>query len=241
MLNLLVADFLAVVFLPFRIFNTFCSLNKTKLCTVLVCMHYSNMYCSILTITAISVHRFLAVRFPFLGRADDTKRKKIAVSACILIWMIIVTICATFHKDLLPEDLKTCYDRKLEKDLNWTFFLLLEIAGYFVPIAIVMLCSTQTIYILMKSTKNVEESEGVKRKSIAAVNAANMFTFIVCFTPIHVGFLFQHLSKDQSHNNALHVFLNVAEFIATTNCCLDSIGYYFLLKRVSRKYADSRT
>ncbi|XP_056598978.1 G-protein coupled receptor 55 [Triplophysa dalaica] len=236
MLNLLIADFLAIIFLPFRILETFCSLDKTKLCTILLCMHFSNMYCSICTITAISVHRFLAVRFPFLGRADMAKRQKIAVSVCILIWTTITIICAIFHTDLSPDDLSTCYNRKQEKKLNLTFFLILEIVGYLVPLTIIILCSTQTIHNLVKSIKNVEKIEGMKRKSIAAVISANMFTFIVCFTPIHIGFLLQYLSKDK----VLLWFLNVAEWIATTNCCLDSIGYYFLLKRVSIIYVDSR-
>ncbi|KAA0718623.1 G-protein coupled receptor 55 [Triplophysa tibetana] len=234
MLNLLIADFLAIIFLPFRILETFCRLDKTKLCTILVGIQYSNMYCSIFTISAISVQRFLAVRFPFLGRADKAKRQKIAVSVCILIWTTIAVICAMFNQDLKPDYLLTCFNRKAEKKLNLTFFLILEIVGYLVPLAIIILCSTQTIHNLVKSIKHVEKIEGMKRKSIAAVISANMFTFILCFTPIHIGFLLQYLSKD----NTLFLFTDVAEWIATTNCCLDSIGYYFLLKRVSRNYAD---
>lgn len=238
MLNLLIADFLAIIFLPFRILDSFCTLDKTKLCTILVCIHYSNMYCSIFTITAISVHRFLAVRFPFLGRAHKAKRQKIAVSVCILIWTTITIICAIFHPDLNPEYLFSCYNRKMEDKLNLNFFLILEIVGYLVPLAIIILCSTQTIHNLVKSIKNVEKIEGMKRKSIAAVISANMFTFIVCFTPIHIGFLLEYLSKDRDDNTFR--FSDVAQWIATTNCCLDSIGYYFLLKRVSRNYVDSR-
>ncbi|XP_051984590.1 G-protein coupled receptor 55 [Xyrauchen texanus] len=73
MLNLLVADFLAIFFLPFRIFEAFCPLKTTGFCTFLLCTQYSNMYGSIFTITAISIHRFIAIRFPFLIKAMVAK------------------------------------------------------------------------------------------------------------------------------------------------------------------------
>ncbi|KAF4117761.1 G-protein coupled receptor 55 [Onychostoma macrolepis] len=234
MFNLLVADFLAIIFLPFRILETFCPINPSKLCTFLLCTQYSNMYSSIFTITAISIQRFIAVRFPFLTKALASKSRMIATSKCILIWTIIVVICVCNYKDLLPEDLEHCYDRKLTKKLKQHFFLLLEILGYLIPVLIVILCSTQTIYILIRSLKHVQGRDKVERKNIAAIITANMFTFIVCFTPVHIGLLLQYV-LDASGKDFVHVFLDVAEWIATTNCCLDSIGYYFLLKRVNKR------
>ncbi|XP_056109375.1 G-protein coupled receptor 55 [Rhinichthys klamathensis goyatoka] len=234
MINLLAADFLAILFLPFRILEAFCPIKPNLLCSFLLCTQYSNMYCSIFIITAISIHRFISVRFPFLTKALAPKSKIIATTECIIIWVIVAVICACNYKDLLPEHLEHCYDRKLTEKLKITFFLLLEILGYLIPVVIVIFCSTQTIYILVRSLRHVEGRDRVERKKIAAVITANMFTFIVCFTPVHIGLLLQYLS-DESHKNFVHVFLDVAEWIATTNCGLDSIGYYFLLKRVQKR------
>lgn len=239
MFNLLVADFLAIIFLPFRILEAFCPITPSELCTFLLCTQYSNMYSSIFTIAAISIHRFIAVRFPFLTKALASKSKMIATSKCIFIWTIIVVICACNYKDLNPDLLETCYDRKLKKKLKSHFFLLLEILGYLIPVLIVILCSTQTIFILIRSLKHVQGRDRVERKNIAAIITANMFTFIVCFTPIHIGLLLQYLISDDSGKDFVHVFLDVTEWIATTNCCLDSIGYYFLLKRVHKR--DNRS
>ncbi|PWA25464.1 hypothetical protein CCH79_00005182 [Gambusia affinis] len=55
MLNLSLADFTLVLFLPFRIYDAFFCLPKTLLCTFLIFIHYINMYASILTTTAISI------------------------------------------------------------------------------------------------------------------------------------------------------------------------------------------
>ncbi|XP_065131815.1 G-protein coupled receptor 55 [Paramisgurnus dabryanus] len=241
MLNLLIADLLVIIFLPFRIKEAHDLHKKINVfCTFLLCIHYSNMYCSIFTITAISAHRFTVLRFPFLAKAEVKKRKTIAASVCVFIWTIITIICATFHRNLLPDHLESCYDRKLSDKLEKNFIIVLETVGYLIPMVIIMLCSAQTIYILVKSVQNVEEREGVKRKTIAAVISANLFTFIFCFTPIHVGLLLQYLSEE-CENDPLHVFVDVAEWIATTNCCMDSIGYYFLLKRVIRNHPESCT
>ncbi|XP_050982464.1 G-protein coupled receptor 55 [Labeo rohita] len=233
MFNLLAADFLAIIFLPFKIFDAFCPFSPSVLCTVLMCTQYSNMYSSIFTITAISFHRFIAVRFPFLTKALASKSKTTAISACFFIWTIIAVICVINQKDLYTDKLESCYDRKFTKRLEMHFFLILEILGYLIPVLIVIICSIQTIYILVRSLQRVQGEDRVARKNIAAVITANMFTFIVCFTPVHIGLLLQYLARPDKE--FVHVFFDVSKWIAITNCCLDSIGYYFLLKRVPKK------
>ncbi|RVE61797.1 hypothetical protein OJAV_G00173770 [Oryzias javanicus] len=68
MLNLAIADFTLILFLPFRIYDAFFCLRKTHLCTFLIQIHYVNMYASILTTASIAVHRYLAIRFPLQTR-----------------------------------------------------------------------------------------------------------------------------------------------------------------------------
>ncbi|KAF7692557.1 hypothetical protein HF521_010167 [Silurus meridionalis] len=85
MLNLLLADLLLTLFLPFRIFETYCPIKPTRFCTFLISVHYINMYVSIFTITAISVHRYIAIRFPMHSKsgtgASEDRRKKITSGA----------------------------------------------------------------------------------------------------------------------------------------------------------------
>uniref|UniRef100_A0AAV2JUW2 G-protein coupled receptors family 1 profile domain-containing protein n=1 Tax=Knipowitschia caucasica TaxID=637954 RepID=A0AAV2JUW2_KNICA len=60
MFNLAVADSTHIFFLPFRIYDDIYEcLPKTFLCTFLFNMHYLNMYASILTTAAVSVHRHM--------------------------------------------------------------------------------------------------------------------------------------------------------------------------------------
>lgn len=235
MLNLLVADFLAILILPFKILEVFCPIQPTSLCTALLCIQFSNMYSSIFIITAISIHRFIAVRFPFLTKAMLSKSRMIATTKCVIIWVTVAVICVCNYQEFLPDKLENCYDRKVSKKFQKNFLVVLEILGYLIPVVILIFCSTQTIYILVRSLQHVEGRDRVERKNTVAIITANMFTFIVCFTPLHIGLLLQNYSVEYF----VRVSLNVAEWIATTNCCLDSIGYYFLLKKVNKRDQSS--
>ncbi|XP_066514533.1 G-protein coupled receptor 55-like isoform X1 [Hoplias malabaricus] len=231
MFNLLLADFLLLLFLPFRIFQTFCPINPTGLCTFLICVHFSNMYVSIFTITAISVHRFVALRFPMLIRGLETQRKTMAVVVCAVIWLTIMLLCGIFHPNMYPRELRTCYELKGRTKLS--FLLVLEIVGYLLPTATILTCSTQAIYAVLKSTEELESKVVVERKRAVAIIVANTVIFFVCFTPVHVGFLLRYLYPEGSPQaRVIHIFYEVSEWIATTNCCLDAIGYYLLLKKV---------
>ncbi|XP_030629079.1 G-protein coupled receptor 55 [Chanos chanos] len=240
MMNLLVADSALIFFLPFRILDAYCPLKETILCTFLLSVHYVNMYASVYTVTAISVHRFVSVKFPFKTRANRSN-KSVACIVCIFIWIAIVSVCSAFNGELQPDELQTCYERR-QKPLKIEFFLILQVVGFLIPLSIIVICSIQTICVILGSNDDITEKEAkTERKRIVAVITANLVVFIVCFTPVHVAFLLKYIhSQDATSCNFaddhpyLHIFHEVSEWVATTSCCLDFFGYYFLLRRVFR-------
>ncbi|XP_071778237.1 G-protein coupled receptor 35 [Centroberyx gerrardi] len=228
MLNLAAADFALILFLPFRIYHAFSCLSKTRLCTFLISTHYINMYASILTSTAISVHRCLAVKFPLKARAWR-RRKEAALAVCLAIWALVVGLCASYCESNYPDKLWTCYERCKDNPLPFEFIVILVCLGFFIPLLIIVFCTSQIIYTLLK-----EDDKSVEKKNIVGIVTTNMIVFIVCYTPIHVSFLVNYFVDPpadwQSNSTTAHTYLLVSEWIATTNCCLDSISYYFLLK-----------
>ncbi|XP_023190992.1 G-protein coupled receptor 35-like [Xiphophorus maculatus] len=228
MLNLALADFILVLFLPFRIYDAFFCMPKTLLCTVLIFIHYINMYASILTTTAISVHRYLTIRFPLQARSWK-RRKEAAVAVCLLIWVVLILIVVVFRNDNYPEKLWTCYERCKNTRIRPQFTFLLLSLGYLAPLLIIVFCSSRIICILEKKQ---DKSEG--KKTTAGIVKANMIVFLVCYTPFHIAFIVNFFSRVPSNWRATylpaHVFLQVSDWIASTNCCFDSISYYFLLK-----------
>ncbi|KAM9349939.1 G-protein coupled receptor 35 [Symphorus nematophorus] len=232
MCNLAIADFTLVLFLPFRVYDAFDCLKRSLFCTFLIYIHYINMYASILTTMAISVHRYLAIKFPLQTRSWR-KKKETAFAVCLVFWGLLVTVCAIYYAENDPSKLWTCYERCKNLPLKTQFILILVLLGFLVPLLIVVFCSSQIISILLK----VEDNSPVRKSTIGIVTA-NMIVFIVCYTPIHVAFFVNYYyTPDENwlsrpvHFLPAHVYLLVSEWIASTNCCFDSISYYFLLKR----------
>lgn len=229
MFNLVMADFVLILFLPFRIYDALFCIPKTTLCTFLISIHFMNMYASILTTTAICVHRFLAVRFPLQTRSWR-KKKKMAYAVCLVFWGLLVTVCAILTKENSPDKLWNCYERCKNQPLELRFVLILTILGFFTPLVIIVSCSSQIISILLKV-----ESRSEEKMSTIGIVTANMVVFIVCYTPIHVAFLVNYFAilpaEWQFQYLHAHNYLLVSEWIASTNCCFDSISYFFLLTR----------
>lgn len=228
MLNLVLADLMLVLCLPFRIYDAFFCLPITFLCTFLIFTHFINMYVSILTSTAISIYRYLCIRFPLHARSLRRK-KEAAVAICLLIWAALILIIVVFHKDNYPEKLWTCYERcknnRLRPQLTWLMSL-----GYLALLLIVVFCSSRIICILKE-----EQNMSNERKRTVGIVKANLIVFLVCYTPIHIAHLFSYFYKVPANWRTTylpsHEYLLVSEWIASTNCCLDSISFYFLLKR----------
>ncbi|CAB1331410.1 unnamed protein product [Coregonus sp. 'balchen'] len=135
MFNLAVADCALITFLPFRIYHTFFTLDSPGFCAVLVLIHFTNMYASIFTVTAISVQRFIAIQFPFhSGRMEPNR----------------------------PEHRLACFERD-SHPFPLGFIVTLEILGYMVPLLTMLLCSCQTICTLL-TYKDMQSYEH-KRKN----------------------------------------------------------------------------
>ncbi|XP_072296485.1 G-protein coupled receptor 55-like [Eucyclogobius newberryi] len=228
MFNLALADSTLILFLPFRIYDAFWCLPVSPLCTVLFNMHFLNMYASIMTTAAVSVHRYLAVKFPMWARSWSRK-KETACAVCLLIWVLLLTVIIVFREETYPDKLWTCYERRKDRILHLDFILLLLLLGFLLPLLILVFCSSQIIYILLKHNDETQEKKG-----IIGIVTANMVIFVVCYTPINVGYIVNYLNEVPANWRCVsipaHNYLMVSEWIASTNCCFDSISYYFLLK-----------
>lgn len=229
MLNLAVADFALILTLPFRLYDTFKCLEITHLCTFLFQIHFINMYASMLTMTAISVHRYMTVRFPIQARSWR-KKKETAVGVCLILWSLLVALAVAFRQENYPDKLWTCHERLKDHPLSLKFVVLLVLVGFVLPLLITVYCSGHIIFVLLK-----KHSRSAERKSLIGVVTANLIVFLLCYTPIHIAFVVNFLQTVPPNwrdvNLPAHTFLRVSEWISSTNCCFDSISFYFLLKK----------
>ncbi|KAK1162455.1 G-protein coupled receptor 35-like [Acipenser oxyrinchus oxyrinchus] len=234
MTNLAVADFILLFSLPFKM-ATYHHIFAKQFCMLLVSVYYVNMYVSILTITAISVDRYIAIKHPFRARTLRSPLKAAAV--CLMIWLIIGSFSVMVYTDSTHKDSKLqhkCFQSNAPTGFSFKLVLLIEMVGFCMPLVILTFCSTQAIYSLSKDISSDCRDE--KRRGIHVI-ATNLVVFFICFAPIHVAMFLQHLFKTIDPSNCslqqqMANFMHVSSCITNTNCCLDAVCYYFVAKEI---------
>ncbi|XP_041127203.1 lysophosphatidic acid receptor 6-like [Polyodon spathula] len=233
MTSLVISDILLLFFLPFKIYsyNHEWTLGP-DMCRLLVSVYYVNMYVSILTITAISIDRYIAIKHPF--RAKSIRSPLEAGVLCILIWITVCTLSAVFYKHSFRYHANSAGFKCFQKDevFYTPFVFVTEIVGFVLPLIAVIYCSAQSVYTLLKNQHISPQGENSRSIRMLVTNAV---VFVVCFTPFHIGFLLKFLVQIYSNDNCsldqkVITFFHAADWIASTNCCLDAVFYYFAAK-----------
>ncbi|XP_066050043.1 G-protein coupled receptor 55 [Chamaea fasciata] len=234
MINLVLADILLLLSLPPKLYY---SVNEVPglLCSLIQAPYFVNTYTSIFIIVCITVDRYICIRHPFEGRANRSPRW--AVLICCFIWAV-AWICSSpiyvFHK---KGSIK-CFHNMSDQTWSVPFIVSVEIFGFLIPLAVMVFCSAQTIWILLShkthNKKNVEESGSLR------VIVINLVVFLVCFTPLHLGICLQCLVRQHvivgcRMKQTISLFIQVSMTFANLNCCLDAIFYYFAAKEFCKR------
>uniref|UniRef100_A0A8C9W1Y7 G-protein coupled receptors family 1 profile domain-containing protein n=1 Tax=Scleropages formosus TaxID=113540 RepID=A0A8C9W1Y7_SCLFO len=215
--SLAVANCALLLFLPVRTYDAFRRLAPDTFCTFLVSTHYLNMYVSIFTRTAISVHRCVAVNFPMRRRAWGLQ-KPVAGAVCALIWAVAVALSAAFNWNSAGS-LNCCYERKWEPLRNGLFELLV-VVGFFIPLGVITACTVRTVFCVLRCSRAT---------GVVSIMTVNLVVFATCYSPIHWAFFLKF--RATSCSSLVYSFYHVSEWMATTNCCWDALAYYFLFKK----------
>ncbi|XP_071995711.1 G-protein coupled receptor 35-like [Engystomops pustulosus] len=227
MLNLIVTDILVVLTFPFRIYSF---LHKwdlgSELCKVLMSFYFLNIYMSIFTITAIALDRYLAVKHPMKYKYWISLKK--ASISCGILWIIFITLGILRNLESRDYTLTTCFQKETTYPFN--FSLVFVVVGFVLPLLVISFCSGEVIMTLrVKNTLDIYKQSSV-RKAVKIV-IANLVCFIICFLPIHVGYTIRFVAENLEVScdmlEKVNKFIHVANFMANSNCVLDSVGYYF--------------
>ncbi|XP_077082075.1 G-protein coupled receptor 35.1 [Siphateles boraxobius] len=227
--NMSIADCILLVFLPVKIhyYNRPLEDELKELCNCVLSVYYVNMYVSIFTLTAISVVRYVAIKYPMKSRAILSCRNALVV--CALIWFTILSISPVYFVTDSNNDKKMCFQR-VKSGLSLHFVLLLIIVGFLLPFLIILFCSVKIIYTLRKQLDIGIRSEKIQCMFIIA---ANFIVFVICFLPVHLGYFVKYVvqNKDNCNDKQLaHNFLHSALSISSMNCGLDCFSYFFATK-----------
>ncbi|XP_077164330.1 putative P2Y purinoceptor 10 [Paroedura picta] len=236
MINLAAADLAHVFSLPLRMYYYF---NRvwpfgSFLCQVCFYLKYLNMYASIFFLTCISIQRYLFLLHPF--KAKDWKRRyDIAISAAV--WTGVGAACLPLpilRSSDLSNDTNTCFAdlgmKRVSMGASVTMVVVAEFAGFVVPLALILYCTWKMRQSLQELRTPLQPTSE-KRKALRMILACAA-VFFICFTPYHVNFPIFMMVKREAildctvRHRALY-FHPVSLCLASLNCCLDPILYYF--------------
>ncbi|KAI5107090.1 P2Y purinoceptor 8 [Silurus meridionalis] len=240
MINLTITDLALGLALPFQIMYQMQGYNWTlgsSMCNVLTVTFFVNMYCSILTMTAISIDRYMGIVKPMQFRRANVKARY-AIFACIVMWGIVLAVLSPLEKtDLtfkVPElNIITCFDI-LKKDMlpsiaHWAAFLFgMFFILFLCPFIITVCCYTRIICVLVKNSKSNQKGRAVRLAFIV------LFVFTFCFAPNNI-LLLAHTIAKLYYNKSLYMYYKLSLSLSCINSCLDPFIYYLASKDFRRK------
>ncbi|ROJ30538.1 G-protein coupled receptor 55 [Anabarilius grahami] len=233
MTNLALMDLLLLLQLPFKMhaaYNTW-EENKMLLCSFLESFYFVAMYGSIYTIACIAIDRYIAINHPF--RAKQVRSKKNALIVCVLIWVFVMSATSPIYtfRDK-KEGNFTCFHGFSENGWSTAIIVCLELFGFLLPAAVLVVCSIQSIRTLKAS-----KSSNPKKQAGVRIIYSSLAAFLVPFTPCHIAIFLQYLVRndlilDCKQQKNIALFIQVSMNIANVTCCLDALCYYFIAKEV---------
>ncbi|XP_030322756.1 P2Y purinoceptor 2 [Calypte anna] len=243
MFNLAVSDTLYVVSLPLLVYYYAMGDNwpfSVGLCKIVRFLFYTNLYCSILFLLCISIHRFLGICFPLKSLQWGQVRYARRIS--VIVWVVIVTCQSPvlfFVTTSVKRDTITCHDTS-SKDLFGQFVIyssVMLVLLFCIPFLIIIICYCLMARRLLQPTRGISRLSRSKKKSVKMIIIV-LVVFIVCFLPFHVTrtlyYSFRSWDLSCQTLNAINLAYKVTRPLASTNSCLDPILYFLAGQRFMR-------
>ncbi|KAM6932799.1 lysophosphatidic acid receptor 6-like [Lycodopsis pacificus] len=232
MVNLAISDLLLVITFPMRVYfyaTGAWPLGSTA-CVWITMFFRNNIRSSAIFITFISADRLLAVVYPLRSRHLRTASN--AWKAVALAWlsMVVVNIpeSVNFSRFLNKYNESTCFEFR-----HWrhqTTALAYVQPAFVLTLLAVNIVSTTLVSLTLRTRLN--DSARVKNKvNVMLIFAMNLMMFAVFFLPVSLTVLFKSWVP----------YYTPLICLASMNCCLDPLLYYFSLDGFWRRKEDAET
>ncbi|KTG02843.1 hypothetical protein cypCar_00021160 [Cyprinus carpio] len=224
MVNLAVSDLLLALSLPLRVYF-YATLRwpfGAATCTAALIMFRVNIRTSCIFITLISVDRMVALVFPLRSRSLRTSG--CALKCCAVVWILITTICIP-EITRLYDALKGCPNIpcfEIQAVSRGSRVVSLSQAIFLLVLLLVNIVSTVVVVLVLKKRPSTEAAKVNNKMNVILIFVVNMLVFIIFFLPFTLTLL-TYNEKDCGET------LLVLVCLASVNCCLDPLIYYFSL------------
>ncbi|XP_053807733.1 G-protein coupled receptor 35-like [Vidua chalybeata] len=231
-MNLVFADFSVICTLPSMVYLLWNKSARGELCQFTETMYFINMLVSIYIISFISIDRYIAIKHPLKARTFRSPSK--AALLCGLLWVLVIVsaIIQLWHKHA-ALCFQTYTPTPAALSLLAIFFV------FTLPLAILTFCSVEVIRNLKKHLNMNSPEEKSIQKAVHIIYA-NLIVFLICFLPAYLGLLARFIMERVGSTCFLLCVMknlsSVMRCIATSNCCLDSVCYYFVTKEFQEAF-----
>uniref|UniRef100_A0A8C1UJ60 Lysophosphatidic acid receptor 5b n=1 Tax=Cyprinus carpio TaxID=7962 RepID=A0A8C1UJ60_CYPCA len=218
MVNLAVSDLLLALSLPLRVYF-YATLQwpfGAATCTAAIVMFRVNIRTSSIFITLISVDRMIALVFPLRSRYLRTSA--CAFKCCSVVWILISILCIP-EINRLYSSMKhstLCFENQTQPESSVISILQ---AIFFLILLLVNIVSTVVVIIVLKKRPSTGAAKVNNKMNVILIFVVNMLVFIIFFLPFTLQLL--------RYNNDKKIRALVC--LASVNCCLDPLIYYFSL------------
>ncbi|XP_067451855.1 lysophosphatidic acid receptor 4-like [Thunnus thynnus] len=230
MVNLAISDLLLVISLPMRVY--FYATGSWPLgimaCIWITMLFLNNIRSSSIFITFISLDRLLAVVYPLRSRHLRTPSNAWKSVALVWLFVLVVNIPESFNFTRSMTNESTCFEFREPK-------LLQSNLSYIQPVVVVTLLTVNVVSTVLVSCtlhRRLNDSAKVNNKvNVMLIFAMNLMMFTVFFLPVSLVVFFQ---------SGKH-FFTLLMCLASVNCCLDPLLYYFSLDGFWKRKEDADT
>eukprot|EP00064_Thunnus_orientalis_P009747 superscaffoldBa00001259_g9773 len=225
MVNLAISDLLLVISLPMRVYlyATGTWPLSSKACIYITMLFRNNIRSSSIFITLISVDRLLAVVYPLRSRHLRTASN--AWKSVALVWLFVLVVN-------IPEGLVLAGNlKRVNESICFKIHRMQSAQAYLHLVLLVTLLTVNLVSTALVSCtlhRRLNDSAKVNNKvNVMLIFAMNLVMFTICFLPVSIGLLIL-----ETHEITPLVCL------ASVNCCLDPLLYYFSLDAFWKKKED---
>lgn len=226
--NIVVADFLLVACLPFKVHHYQHNLRRSEdnvVCKTMLFMLFLNRGASIAFLIILSLDRYFNV--VHLGRRNCVKVLKKSPQISVFIWLLLLPLT-------VPTMVKTfeccnSHGRKVETkfhDVTDTFREVVFFSQIIIPFIILVYCTVRIVNRLRKKT--VGEKTKLRRAVFVVMSVVVVFS--ICFLPCAVAravLLGFRLKKMQNEENIAVQVYDSLMVLSFTDCLLDPLVYCF--------------
>ncbi|XP_030662473.1 P2Y purinoceptor 4 isoform X1 [Nomascus leucogenys] len=233
MFHLALSDTLYVLSLPTLIYY-YAAHNHwpfgTEICKFVRFLFYWNLYCSVLFLTCISVHRYLGICHPL--RALRWGRPRLTGLLCLAVWLVVAG-CLVPNLFFVTTSTKgtsvLCHDTTRPEEFDHYVHFSSAVMGLFfgMPCLVTLVCYGLMARRLYQPLPGAAQSSSRLRslRTIAVV----LTVFAVCFVPFHITrtiyYLARLLEADCRVLNIVNLVYKVTRPLASANSCLDPVLY----------------